>query len=159
MSLSEEEVYLGAKRWLIQNGYSVLAGQPARGNDHLPVIEIKQPTGEKGSRNAYKPDLVAFKDGSFYIIECKPEFNRDDLEKIRSILSSDIRERMFFQELEQYGLLRRINYNEPFETFRDSIEGMLAFSGNAGPACELKQLIVKSWKGTAKLVQSVDFSS
>jgi len=56
MLLSEEEVYNGAKRWLRKNGYIVLAGQPARGVDHLPVIEIKQPTGDKENKLAYKPE-------------------------------------------------------------------------------------------------------
>ena len=64
--LNEEEVYNGSKQWLIDNGFAVLAGQPARGVDHLPVIEIKESTGEKGSKFSYKPDLVAYKDDVFY---------------------------------------------------------------------------------------------
>lgn len=65
----EKSVYNGTKNWLLNNGFSILAGQPPRGVDHLPVIEIKNPTGEKGSRDAYKPDLVAYKDEMFFIIE------------------------------------------------------------------------------------------
>ena len=42
--LTEEEVYNGTKNWLLNNGFSILAGQPPRGVDHLLVIEIKNPT-------------------------------------------------------------------------------------------------------------------
>ena len=74
--LSEEEVYNGAKRILTKNNYVLLAGQPPRGVDHLPVVEIKSGTNkEKGSKDSFKPDLVAYKDNILLIIECKPNFN------------------------------------------------------------------------------------
>lgn len=148
--LTEEEVYNGAKRWLIKNNYYILAGQPARGVDHLPVIEIKQSIGGKqGSENSYKPDLVAYKDNTFYIIECKPSFNRGDLEKINSVLNSKQRIRNLYFELEQYNLLRKINYKLPFSLFCDSVKGVLAFSGEWGPECNLHKLLVFDWKGEA----------
>lgn len=105
--LSEEEVYNGAKRWLMKNGYTILAGQPARGVDHLPVIEIKDPTGEKGSKDSYKPDLVAFKDDVFFIVECKPAFDHGDNLKIQDVLSSLTRLQNLYIELSQYNLLKK----------------------------------------------------
>ena len=45
--LSEEEVYNGAKRILKNNNYTLLAGQPPRGVDHLPVVEIKSGTNKE----------------------------------------------------------------------------------------------------------------
>ena len=149
--LTEEEVYNGAKRWLRKNGFLVIAGQPARGVDHLPVIEIKQPSGDKGSRYAYKPDLVAYKDEVFYIIECKPGFDYGDLEKVNEVLNSTERKRNFFAELEQYHLLSRVQYDKPIEVFCDSIKGVLAFSGDLGPDCDLHKLLVVDWKGRATL--------
>jgi hypothetical protein len=148
--LSEEEVYNGAKRWLRKNGFKILAGQPARGVDHLPVIEIKQPTGDKGSHYSFKPDLVAYKEGTFYIIECKPEFNYDDYLKIVSILSSDLRINNFYNELKQYKLLERINYTKGISEFKEAIKGLLAFSGNFGPEIDMNKLIVSSWQGSAE---------
>lgn len=147
--LTEEEVYNGAKRWLRKNGFQVIAGQPARGVDHLPVIEIKQPSGDKGSRDAYKPDLVAYKDEVFYIIECKPSFDYGDLEKVNDVLSSTERKKNFFIELSQYQLLMRVHYNKSFDVFCDSVEGVLAYSGETGPECNLHKLIVHDWKGLA----------
>ncbi len=151
--LTEEEVYNGAKRWLRKNGFSVIAGQPARGVDHLPVIEIKLPSGDKGSRDAYKPDLVAYKDGVFYIVECKPEYNEGDRIKILEVLNSEERIKYFYNELKQYQLLDRLNYSGTLGVFSTSIRGMLAFSGSAGPNCELSKLIVSDWKGTASFIE------
>ena len=152
MVLTEEEVYNGSKRWLRNNGYQVIAGQPARGVDHLPVIEIKLPSGDKGSRDAYKPDLVAYKNGIFFIIECKPVYDDGDRRKILDTLGSKERLKSFYNELDQYHLLTRVGYSDGFERFSGSVRGFLAFSGNKGPACELKKLIVQDWKGTAILV-------
>lgn len=153
MLLSEEEVYNGAKRWLRKNGYIVLAGQPARGVDHLPVIEIKQPTGDKGSKFAYKPDLVAFKDNKFYIIECKPGFDKGDLLKVTEVLNSPERLYSFYNELEQYQLLRKINYTGGYNAFCTSVVGILAHSEKGLP-CSLQQLKIEDWKGKAILIPS-----
>jgi hypothetical protein len=151
--LTEEEVYNGSKRWLRKNGYTVLAGQPARGVDHLPVIEIKQPSGDKGSRDAYKPDLVAYKNGIFYIVECKPGFDHGDLIKINDVLGSEDRLTNFYHELEQYQLLLKVGYRYSIETFMHSVEGVLAFSGDEGPTCNLHKLIVCTWQGTATFIE------
>lgn len=148
--LSEEEVYNGAKRWLMKNGYTILAGQPARGVDHLPVIEIKDPTGEKGSKDSYKPDLVAFKDDVFFIVECKPAFDHGDNLKIQDVLSSLTRLQNLYIELSQYNLLKKVHYSKDFGIFKQSIKGVLAYSGNQGPEIPLNHLIVESWTGIAK---------
>ena len=147
--LTEDEVYNGTKNWLLNNGFSILAGQPPRGVDHLPVIEIKNPTGEKGSRDAYKPDLVAYKDEMFFIIECKPKYDLGDDIKLHNVLSSQDRLFFLYRELRQYKLLAKINYDEPFEIFSTHVNAMLANSESYNATCELKQLIVQSWLGEA----------
>lgn len=149
--LTEEEVYNGTKNWLLNNGFSVLAGQPPRGVDHLPVIEIKNPTGEKGSRDAYKPDLVAYKNDEFYIIECKSKYDLGDDRKLHKTLSSPERLFFFYRELQQYKLLAKINYSRPVELFSSRVRGMLANSEGYHSECELKQLIVSSWLGDAEI--------
>lgn len=145
--LSEEEVYNGAKNWLKRNGFTVIAGQPARGIDHLPVIEIKTRTGDKGSRESYKPDLIALKDGAIYIIECKPAFNLPDYEKIQSVLNDSVRRRNLIFELNQYKLLERNGLDEV-----ESVKGMLAYSGKLETShTDMSHLLVKTWTGSAEL--------
>lgn len=145
--LSEEEIYNGAKNWLKNNGFAVIAGQPARGVDHLPVIEIKTGTGDKGSRESYKPDLVAVQDDIIYIIECKPAFNLSDYNKIQSVLNDNTRRRNLIFELNQYKLLERNGLSRI-----ESIKGMLAYSGELELLhTDIKHLLVKTWTGSAEL--------
>lgn len=129
MILDEERVYVGTKRFLKNNDYLVLAGQPPRGVDHIPVIEIKDPNfTDKGSKNAYKPDLVAFKNNKFFIIECKPQYDLGDYDKLNSILSSNERLNTFYNELKQRGLFKKNNINLSFDDFKSSTFGVLSYS-------------------------------
>jgi len=98
--MNEEAVYSAAKTWLRLKGWDVIGGQPPSGTDHLPVIEIKNDAvHEKGSRGAYKPDLVALKDATIAFIECKPKYDFDDHHKLESILGSHRRLRSAWNEI------------------------------------------------------------
>ena len=147
--LDEEEVYNGAKNWLLRNGFKVVAGQPARGVDHLPVIEIKGGEGDKGSLDAYKPDLVAIFDGTVYIIECKPVFNLWDYRKILSVLEDENRLKNFYKELDQYKILEKYNI-KPGAPHKTS--GIIAYSGpKEANNKDVLHLVVKSWRGEADI--------
>lgn len=128
--MTEEEVYLGTKNYLIRNGFTILAGQPPRGVDHLPVIEIKENSELKGSKLSYKPDLIAYKNNYFIIIECKPQFDFGDYTKLKSVISSTTRLEKLYLELTQYHLLEKIKYDKPFSTFKNHIKISLSYSGN-----------------------------
>lgn len=131
MILDEERVYLGTKAFFKNNDFIILAGQPPRGSDSFPVIEIKDSNNtDKGSKNSFKPDLVAYKDNCFYIVECKPEYNNDDYLKLKSILESDERLESFFSELNQRNLLRRNNIHTSIDDFKLNVYGVLSYSSN-----------------------------
>lgn len=98
--LPEDLVYIRTKRILQSHGFTIIAGQPPRGTDHLPVIEIKAPGGRpKGSGGAYKPDLVALRTPWLLLGECKPEEDLGDIAKLREILGSDERRMALEAEL------------------------------------------------------------
>lgn len=40
--MSEDEIYVYTKEWLIDKGYKILGGQPPNGSDDFPVVEIKK---------------------------------------------------------------------------------------------------------------------
>lgn len=87
--MKEEEVYVAAKRWLKRESWEILGGQPPSGTDHLPVIEIKDDRqARNGSLGAYKPDLVAMKGVVVALIECKPNFDSNDHQKLKDVLGS-----------------------------------------------------------------------
>lgn len=170
--LSEEEVYNGTKRFLKKSGFTLLAGQPPRGVDHLPVVEIKSGTNiTKGSKDAFKPDLVAFNDKSILIIECKPTFNLDDVNKLYEILDSELRLKAFYDALKERNLLKKIQESLSFDEFKNLVQGGISYgttssyentsnntyvsdleSSYTPPIYRLYQIIVSNWLGTGILI-------
>lgn len=151
--LSEEEVYIGTKEILKKNNFKILAGQPARGTDHLPVIEIKSGDNfDKGSKDSYKPDLVAFKDNIFFIIECKPKYDLPDSLKLKSILNCEDRLYAFYIELNQRKLFSKIHYIQNFDVFKKSIKGVLAYSGKHTEDTGLMHIIVSNFMGMGHII-------
>lgn len=103
--MREDLVYLLTKEALKTAGWTVVAGQPSSGTDHLPVVEIKEPMREgNGSLGAFKPDLIAWHHPWLAIGECKPKFDEGDVSKLRNILSSQRRLDELRKELALRGL-------------------------------------------------------
>lgn len=146
--LSEVEVYLGAKAWLISHGWTILGGQPPDGCDSLPVIEIKDSKRKvKGSIGAYKPDLVAFRGGTIGVVECKPAFDLDDAMKVLAVIGSDSRRAALFSEIRQRHLMERRGL--PQEELHDSMGtmGILAHSSSPPRVQVLFQLVISDVSG------------
>jgi hypothetical protein len=96
----EMTLYRSLKRHLLSHGWSVLGGQPPSGSDHLPVVEIKLNYGvEKGSKDSYKPDLVALREDQLMLFEIKPSFSQTDFDKLSSVLDSEQRLASLWREL------------------------------------------------------------
>lgn len=86
--LDESEVYLAIKQWLRKKNWLVVGGEPPGGTNDIPVIEIKDVThAKKGSKGSRKIDLVAFRNGYFLFIECKPSFSQSDINKLNEVVS------------------------------------------------------------------------
>lgn len=155
--LTEEEVYNGTKRLLQRKGYVLLGGQPPRGVNHLPVIEVKSGTNDdKGSRDAYKPDLIAFNQDFFLIIECKPVYCGKDIDKLEEILGSEKRINSLFEELRQRGCLSSIGYKGDKETFRMNIKGAHAYSGEFVDRKGVCHIIIENFHGEGKMIDLND---
>lgn len=100
MTVSEEQVYLSLKRYVVKNGGYLLGGQPPSGTDHLPVIEIRSPdNSDKGSKSSFKPDLVFELSGLIHVVEIKPSYSPSDRSKQLELLRSPERIDMFWHEL------------------------------------------------------------
>ena len=95
-------IYIGIKKYLRNDGWQILGGQPPSGTDHLPVIEIKKTHGElKGSGDSFKPDLLALKEGLLMIFELKPRYSDSDVRKLDAVLKDPKRIENFWRELEE----------------------------------------------------------
>jgi hypothetical protein len=80
----EEYVFQSIRGALEASGWSMLAGQAARGSTDLPVVQARLGS-TKGSKGAFKPDLVARKAGYLLVLELKPSFSIADVEKCREL--------------------------------------------------------------------------
>ncbi len=144
--MREDQVYVLAKRGLVLSGWTVLAGQPPRGTNHLPVVEIKDPLRSgKGSGGAYKPDLVAwFPPHHLLIVECKPQRDDSDAAKLRAILGDIDRQRELWEEIVQRGLLRRADIEAPAFKAVHFLGALAHGSGTMSPMPDLGVIICKA---------------
>ena len=110
--MSEDEIYVYTKEWLIAKGYDILGGQPPNGSDDIPVVEIKKEKNQnKGSKGSFKPDLVAKDSKEILVVECKPKYDKDDEEKLNQVLIEKKRQQLFIEELLQRRLINESEKN------------------------------------------------
>ncbi len=97
----EMDLYIDLKRYLRSQEWELIGGQPPSGTDHLPVLEMKTHVGAmKGSKESYKPDLVAYKTNQLLIVEIKPSYSASDNAKLLTILAEPTRLETLWAEIE-----------------------------------------------------------
>ncbi|MDD4178551.1 MAG: hypothetical protein PHH14_00665 [Candidatus Margulisbacteria bacterium] len=89
MHIDESFVYFKTKQYLSDNGWTILAGEPAGGSDELPRIEIRNPGfRDKGSKGSYKIDLISQKGDVILLTEIKVTYSHSDITKLNDITST-----------------------------------------------------------------------
>lgn len=127
------ELYISLKKQLKLENWLIIGGQPPSGTDHLPVIEIKQDHDKNsGSKNSFKPDLVAFKENQLRVFEIKPTFSESDELKLLSFLQDEKRIASFWAELDSRRITQVIDARDNFSTIQ--IQGALVFRGISRPS-------------------------
>mgnify|MGYP001174585097 CR=1 FL=1 len=117
--MREDEVYFYTKEWFKSKGFNIIAGQPPKGSDNIPVLEIKDSSySDKGSKGSFKPDLITINSQNIVIIECKPKFDNNDKEKLESILFNEDRKLLLYEQLNQRNLLIKSSYDQYYPTFK-----------------------------------------
>jgi hypothetical protein len=145
--LNETQVFIIVRNHLLESGWQVLGGQPPSGTDHLPVIEIRDPTHQgKGSKGSYKPDLIAWHDSNLLIIELKPSFNRGDRDKVIKVLESPDRVKSLWESLIQRNIV--LGEYGPISEFQRSsrVVGGLGYGGTKVEHPDLWRFFVKDGK-------------
>lgn len=130
--ISETRVYVLVKQYLIRTYWSVLAGQPPSGTDHLPVVEIKDSSlSGNGSKGSFKPDLIAWKEEKLLFVELKPIFSIGDQIKVEGVLNSPERIDSLWEELIQRNLL--VSGGARIDSIRErtQVVGGLGYAGQA----------------------------
>jgi len=106
--VDENRVYQLSKEYLLERNWLILGGEPPGGTDHLPVIEIKDPTYlGKGSKGSKKIDLIGFKNEFFLLLELKEQFSKTDIEKLNEIVESKKWRKAFINALEDKKIIAK----------------------------------------------------
>jgi len=145
--LNETQVFILVRKYLVENNWQVIGGQPPSGTDHLPVIEIRDPTYKgNGSKGSYKPDLIAWYESKLVIIELKPSFNKPDRDKVNKVLNSPERIGSLWESLIQrnitlgkFGRISEVQGNS-------RVVGGLGYGGTRVDHPELWRFFVKDGK-------------
>lgn len=146
--MREDEIYLLTKDWFVRRNHKVLGGQPPKGTDRHPVIEIKSNEhAEKGSRTSFKPDLVIATPDTLLLVECKPKFDGDDVDKLLKVSNSAPRRQSLVNEIRQRRSLER--HNHSLAHFSDDflsqrIRCCVAYSGTHHPINLIYSLVFGS---------------
>lgn len=158
--MREDEVYFYTKEWFKFKGFKVIAGQPPKGSDNIPVLEIKNGNYlDKGSKGSFKPDLVSINPKNIVIVECKPKFDNNDKDKLLSVLFDEDRKFLLYEQLNQRNLLVKSSYYEFFSTFakfNNKLKFCLSNSSSNIILEYLSTLQVKEKIKNSKLINSSD---
>lgn len=156
--MREDEVYVGTKIWFKKNGFTPLAGQPPNGCDNIPTIEIKDIKNlDKGSKGAFKPDLVFGNPSYLVLVECKPLDDKLDEIKLLEVLSNKNRQRLLYDEIVQRGIFNRRRLNEyfsNFEKFSSKLRVCLSHGGEPRLMEKVMTLKLDSMNGDGRLISS-----
>jgi len=94
--VTEAFVHRAVRRYLVADGWTLVAGQwPGGTDDALHILYIVDPTvardlspdPRRHSLDKFVPDVVALKDGMLLIVEAKPGYSQIDYDKLQRLLS------------------------------------------------------------------------
>ena len=142
---TETQIFIVVRKYLLQNDWLIIGGQPPSGTDYLPVIEIRDPNFKgKGSKGSFKPDLIAWNDSKLFIIELKPLFNNSDREKLNSVLNSSERVNSLWDSLTERNIdIGSLGKMSDLRSF-SRVVGGLGYSGTKVEHPELWRFFVNN---------------
>ncbi len=119
MSVREYVITYIAKEYLQKNGWIIIAYNPPGSQGTFTITNPDKDAGYRGQTGSLSPDIVALKTtphkNIFLIVESKPDFNKDDIEKMKSMFSNPQRLTLFFQIIKGHALANGIAYDESLE--------------------------------------------
>lgn len=115
--LDETEIYLLMKRWLKDNGWIVLGGEPPGGTNDIPLIELKDiDYTKKGSKGSKKIDVVGHKQGYFLLLELKALFSYSDIKKLNQITGETKWRAAFIRALKERSIFNDLQIQPEMES-------------------------------------------
>lgn len=116
MTIDEYDVTYSIKEWLIANSWNVLAFNPpgSQGTFSIPNPDTNiKKISYRGQTGTRAPDIIALKNNTILIVECKNKFYKiqSDLHKLIGILSNQQRVDILLQHV--YGQCRAQGIQKP----------------------------------------------
>ena len=114
--MKEDYIHYAAREFLKKEDWILIAGEyPNGSDDELHSLKImdrylardNSPDSRRHSLNKLVPDLIAYKDNEFLIVEMKPTYSKSDEEKLEEIMTTRIQELTYYLEefLERYKII------------------------------------------------------
>jgi len=112
----EEEIYLKFKDKMLQEGWVLVAGEPPKGTENRPVLEIK-PKKTKGSKNSIKPDAVFLRTDELLIVEFKEKFSKEDEARMIGLIESKSLKNSLKEAIEEKGNIKD-QFSRPLDMYQ-----------------------------------------
>jgi hypothetical protein len=112
----EEEIYIKFKDKMLREGWILVAGEPPKGTENRPVLEIK-PKKTKGSKNSIKPDAVFLKTNKLLIVEFKDKFSKEDETRMINLIESEPLKVSLKEAIEEKDSIKN-QFSLPFDKYQ-----------------------------------------
>lgn len=114
--LDETQIYILMKRWLQDNNWKILGGEPPGGTNDIPLIELKDVSyTKKGSKGSRKIDFVAYKQGYFLFLELKTIFSYSDIKKLNEVIGETKWHHAFIRTLKEKNIYKELRISTEME--------------------------------------------
>ena len=118
------------KEYLSKLEWTIVAGDPPHGTDHIPVFEMHDSDYVgKGSKGSKKIDLLAYKKKYFLLIELKGKYAQSDIKKLDELISNEKWRYSFVNELKSKKIITKIDSDLDIDMYIKSTKFLIKAIG------------------------------
>ena len=120
----EYEITYAIKQFLLQKNWDVIAYNPPGSQGTFTIPNPTKDGSYRGQSGSESPDIIALKNCQILIVECKPGFDSDDVDKLRNLSKNKEKLAILDCLIEKVCLANEIKYDE-----KGKYHFALAYSG------------------------------
>ena len=113
--IREYEITYIAKEYLMRKGWAIIAYNPPGSQGTFTIPNPEKDPNYRGQTGSESPDIIAIKNknNTYYIliVECKPYYNEQDVQKMKNLFSSEKRKELFFKIIYKQCLANEIEFD------------------------------------------------
>lgn len=112
--IDEYDVTFAVKEWLLEHKWNVVAFNPPGAQGTFTIPNPSKDPKYRGQSGSESPDIIAIKDESnVLIVESKPCFNQDDMDKLQNLKNNKERMILLIQLLEKVCKANNVPFKKP----------------------------------------------